>query len=312
MQSPSPDQKTNDALAGTGKQSILIVDDHPPVIAAIKSKLNEEYTILTAESREAAMELALAERPDLVLLETRLPDLDGFEFCRQLKADPQTEDIPVIFLTAHDEPESEIRGLEAGAIDYIVKPIRPATLALRLNNHLALKRTRDLLYNQSLVDSLTGIGNRRCFEDTFSREWYRAMRHGTPISLALIDLDHFQRYSQNLGRRQGEECLSQVARMLKVTLQRWADTAARYGGSRFVAIMPQTSEEGARRVAERVRAALAQLAIPHGFSDASPLVTLSIGLASCVPAVGQDPVCLLRAANDQLLEAIDAGRDQVR
>lgn len=312
MQSPDPGQKSSEALAGTSRQSILIVDDHPGVAAAVKGKLGEDYAILTAESRDAAMELALAERPDLVLLETKLPDLDGFELCRQLKSDPQTEDIPVIFLTAHDEAENEIRGLEAGAIDYIVKPIRPATLALRINNHLALKRTRDLLYNQSLVDSLTGIGNRRCFEDTFSREWYRAMRHGSSISLALIELDHFQRYSQNLGRRQGDECLSQVARMLKVTLQRWADTPARYGGARFVAIMPQTSEEGARRVAGRVRTALSQLAIPHGFNDASPLVTVSIGLASCVPSVGQDPIWLLRAANDQLLEAIDAGRDRVR
>ena len=301
MLSPRPDTKARDRLVADDRQSILVVDDQEMVITAIEGKLGNDYAILRAETAAQAMELALAHAPDLVVLETRLSELDGFELCRQLKTDPQTEDIPVIFLTAFDEGDNEIRGLELGAIDFIAKPIRPAALALRINNHLALKRARDILYHQSLVDTLTGIGNRRCFEDTFSREWYRAMRHGMSISLALIDLDNFQAYNENVGRAAADERLRQVARMLKMTLQRWADTAARYGGARFAAIMPQTGDDGARRVAERVRAGLASLSLRHGFNGDSPIFTASIGLASCVPAVGQDPVSLLRMADEELL-----------
>lgn len=303
MLSPRPDTKTKDSFLADGRQSILVVDNEEMVITAIEGKLGHNYAILRAETALRAMELALANGPDLVVLETRLAELDGFELCHQLKTDPQTEDIPIIFLTAFDEGDNEIRGLELGAIDFIAKPIRPAALALRINNHLALKRARDVLYHQSLVDALTGIGNRRCFEDTFSREWYRAMRHGMSLSLALIDIDNFQAYNEYVGRAAADERLRQVARMLKSTLQRWADTAARYGGARFAAIMPQTGDEGARRVADRVRAELEGLAIPHGFNGESPIFTASIGLASCIPTVGQDPISLLRAADEELLGA---------
>ena len=312
MQSPRPESKTSDPLASDGRQVILVVDDHPAVLSAIESKLGADYRIITAHSALAATTLALADSPDLIVLETKLAELDGFELCRQLKSDPQTEDIPVIFLTAFDAGENEIRGLELGAIDFIVKPIRPAALALRINNHLALKRARDLLYNQSLVDTLTGIGNRRCFEDTFSREWFRAARQGMPISLALIDLDQFRRYNQEFGRAKGDECLKQVARMLKSVLQRWADTPARYGGARFVAILPQTTDDGAGRVAERIQEGLASLALPYNTAEGQAAVTVSIGVASCVPASGQDPVLLLRLADERLVEAKNAGRSQVR
>lgn len=309
MLSPRPDPSAEALAAVDGRRSILVVDDEEGVIAAIESKLGRDYTILRAATADGAMELALTHAPDLVVLETRLADLDGFELCRRLKTDPQTESIPAIFLTGLDEGDDEIRGLELGAIDFIAKPIRPAALALRINNHLALKRARDILYHQSLVDTLTGIGNRRCFEDTFSREWYRAMRHGMSLSLALIDLDNFQAYNEYAGRATADERLRQVARMLKTTLQRWADTAARYGGARFAAIMPQTGDDGARRVAERVHDGLAALAIPHGLNGDSGVFTASIGLASCVPAVGQDPVSLLRMADEALLATRRSGDD---
>lgn len=300
MLSPRSDNNIRSGLVADSRQSILVVDDQEMVIAAIEGKLGNDYTVLKAETATQALELAHSHGPDLILLETRLRELDGFEFCRQLKADPQTDDIPVIFLTAFDDGDNEIRALELGAIDFIVKPIRPAALALRINNHLALKRARDVLYHQSLVDALTGIGNRRCFEDTLSREWFRAMRHGMSISLALIDLDNFQAYNTHFGHMAADDRVRQVARMLKVTLQRWADTAARYGRSRFAAILPQTGDDGARRVAERFHAGLAGLAIPHGFNGESPVFTASIGLASCVPAIGDDPIRLLREADEQL------------
>ncbi len=300
MLSPRPDPKNTDPVVADEKRSILVVDDQEMVISAIEGKLGNHYKILRAETAGKAMELALAHGPDLVLLETRLADMDGFELCQQLKNDPQTDAIPVIFLTDFDEGDNEIRALELGAIDFIAKPIRPAALALRINNHLALKHARDVLYHQSLVDTLTGIGNRRCFEDTFSREWYRAMRHGMSISIALIEIDNFTAYVHNVGRAASDDRLKQIARMLKGTLQRWADTAARYGNARFVAIMPQTNDEGARRVAERVNAGLAGLKLPHGFNGESPYFTASIGLASCVPILGQDPVSLMRMADDQI------------
>ena len=300
MLSPRPDPKIPDPVIADEKRSILIVDDEEMVIAAIEGKLGGQYRILRADTAAMAMELALEHGPDLVVLECRLDDMDGFDLCRQLKLDPQTDAIPVIFLTHFDEGDNEIRALELGAIDFIAKPIRPAALALRIGNHLALKHARDVLYHQSLVDTVTGIGNRRCFEDTFGREWYRAMRHGMSISIALIELDNFQAYLDNAGRAAAEDRLRQIARMLKGTLQRWADTAARYGNARFVAIMPQTDEEGARRVVERVDAALASLKLPHGFNGDAPFFTASIGRASCVPILSQDPVSLLRLADEQI------------
>jgi DNA-binding response OmpR family regulator len=145
MPSPRPDPKTPDKLVADDRRSILVVDNDEAVIAAIKGKLGTQYRILRTETAAEAMALALEHGPDLVVLEARLDDMDGFELCRQLKTDPQTDAIPVIFLTDLDEGDNEIRALEQGAIDFIAKPIRATALALRIGNHLALKHARDVL-----------------------------------------------------------------------------------------------------------------------------------------------------------------------
>ncbi len=292
------------------KASVLIVEDDVTIRALLSAILGSEWNIETASDGTTALEMATTRVPDIVLLDIGLPDLDGLEVCRRLKANPKLEQVPVIFLTARTSGEDEIDGLQAGGIDYITKPINPAVLKARVRNHLELKQNRDELVRLARLDGLTGLYNRRTFDDVLEREWRRLARTGEPLSVIMIDVDHFKTYNDTYGHGAGDACLQRVADAARSSLQRPADVLARYGGEEFVALLPETKLEGALAVADAIRTAVAALDIPHASSTTAGHVTLSLGTACTVPQPDADAAKLLAIADQQLYAAKAEGRNR--
>jgi diguanylate cyclase (GGDEF)-like protein len=294
------------------KQTVLIVDDEPMNIEILNEALGAEHEILFATNGQEALGIASNELPDLILLDVILPDLDGYQVCTRLKNDPKTRDIPIIFVASMDPEEDEAKGLDVGAIDYLAKPIRSPIVRARVRNHLELKRYRDYLEKVSATDGLTRIANRRWFDEQLEREWRRARRKHTPLSLILMDIDFFKAYNDHYGHLAGDDCLRQLARALEGCARRPADLVARYGGEEFVCLLPDTDANGALCVATLLREKVDGLNIPHAYSPVADHVTLSIGVSTLVPVVGQPPFDLIRRADELLYAAKQNGRNQVR
>jgi len=299
-----------DAHTMSDRPKILIVDDVPENIEVLGEILADGHDILCAFSGREALDLA-GEGPDLILLDVMMPDMDGYETCARLKADAATADIPIIFITAKTSPEDETAGFAAGAVDFITKPVNRATVRARIKTHLTLKRQSDLLRTQAMIDGLTGIANRRYFDERLYAEWRHELRHQLPLALLMIDIDHFKLYNDHYGHQAGDNCLRQVATTLKAGLSRPHDLVARYGGEEFVCLLAECDLEGAITKAEGLRATVAGLAIPHAISPTADIITLSIGVAVTIPMVGTSPDNLIAAADAQLYLAKQAGRNRV-
>lgn len=293
------------------KQTVLAIDDMPANLKLLGEILKPEYRFLVATSGAQGLELATSKQPDLILLDVMMPEMDGYEVCAQLKANPLTASIPVIFITALKEETDEERGLEIGAIDYITKPFSPSIVRIRVRNHLELKRYHDLLQSQAVTDGLTGIANRRQFDKWLDREWRLAIRRQTSISLVLGDIDCFKLFNDHYGHPEGDECLKVVAKSLSAGIRRPSELLARYGGEEFACILPESDLPGALHFAgnllEHVRAAKMR----HEKSIAADIVTMSLGVACLSPVLGDAPETLIQAADEQLYAAKRAGRNRV-
>lgn len=294
------------------RQTVLIVDDMPSNIEILVGVLESDYEVIFATRGEEALKIAAAQNPDLILLDIVMPDMDGYEVCAKLKSNVKTQDIPVIFVTAKDQEEDESKGLNAGVIDYITKPIRPAIVKARVHNHLELKRYRDSLKTLSMIDGLTGIPNRRQFDEALESEWRRARRNQTSLAILMMDIDFFKAYNDHYGHLAGDDCLRQLARSLAEVMRRPADLVARYGGEEFVVLLPETKIEGAMEMAGRIQAKVKLLNIAHGHSSAADRVTLSIGVAASVPTDKIMPLDLIKQADDCLYAAKQNGRNTIK
>jgi len=292
-------------------QTILIVDDTPANIEILSAILGLEYGILFATSGLEALALIVGQTPDLILLDIMMPRMDGYEVCKRLKANPQTWNIPVIFITSLGEEEDEARGLEVGAIDYIAKPISAPIVKARVRNHLELKRYRDMLENLSAVDGLTGIANRRRLDERLTQEWLRGRRNQSPLSVCMVDIDYFKLFNDHYGHAAGDDCLRRVALALASALRRPVDFVARYGGEEFVCVLPDTDADGAALLADKLRDSVAALGIPHAASSVAGHVTISGGVATVVPVGDSSPAQLLEAADRLLYQAKKAGRNRI-
>jgi diguanylate cyclase (GGDEF)-like protein len=237
--------------------------------------------------------------------------MDGLELCRRLKAHPTTSHIPVMFVSGRSETEDIVAGFDAGAADYVTKPARVAELCARIRAQMQHQRSAHALELAALVDPLTRIANRRHFDSFYEKEWQRAVRSAAPLSLLMVDVDHFKLYNDTLGHAAGDACLQQIAAVLRKHAGRPADLAARYGGEEFVVLFGDTTQEGAAVLAEHIRLAVEALRIPNPRSPTSQWVTVSVGLASLVPTQ-QDSMCnLLLAADRRLYAAKEAGRNRL-
>jgi diguanylate cyclase (GGDEF)-like protein len=222
-------------------------------------------------------------------------------------------EIPVIFVTAQSDASEEEDGLAAGAVDFIAKSASANVMRARVGTLITLKRQSDLLRRMARVDALTGLANRRYFDETLSSEWRRCTRSGKPLSLVLIDLDHFKLFNDHYGHQAGDSRLQQVSACLRAGFARSHDLVARYGGEEFVCVMPETSLEGAETKARALEKAVRALHIPHEKSAvAGGIVTISLGVAVAMPTVGVDCGTLILCADRSLYMAKDAGRGQMR
>lgn len=300
----------------TDRQILLIVDDEPTNIQALARLMKEEYRVLVATSGAKALEIVSGDdMPDLVLLDVKLPDIDGFEVCRRIREDPRTSGVSVIFVTELDSSGHEEAGFALGAVDYVSKPFHPVLVRARVRTHMRLKQKTDLLERLAMIDGLTDLPNRRHFEENLDRELRRCTREKLPLSIAFMDIDHFKLFNDTYGHGAGDECLQAAGRALRNAAGRPGDMVARYGGEEFVAVLPNTDSAGASDVAGQFRRAVESLGIPHEHGVPGNVVTVSIGLATFDPCADVnspvDPQQLLRQADEALYRAKKAGRNRV-
>jgi diguanylate cyclase (GGDEF)-like protein len=304
------------ALSGLGpayKPRLLLVDDQAVNIQIMHRVFADDCQVFMATSGAQALRQCRDNPPDLVLLDVVMPEMDGYEVCRQLKADETTRHIPVIFVTAENDPAKETLGLDLGAVDFIAKPINPSVLRARVKTHLLLKYQSDMLRKLVFFDGLTGVYNRRYFDQQLAQEWARSARSGSGLSLIILDIDYFKRYNDHYGHQAGDDCLRRVSKLLQENLKRAADLVARYGGEEFACILPDTKHDDAMQIASHLEQALRAAQIAHEGSEVAPVVTASLGVASCVSALGVGTASdLLALADTQLYRAKSDGRACVR
>lgn len=293
------------------RPKILLVDDMPANLSLLAGALGEHYELQAANSGEDALEAVAADRPDLVLLDVNMPGISGHEICRTLKGSPESADIPIIFLTGRDDEEDELLGLGLGAADYVTRPFSIPILRARIQTHLKMKEYQDKLAEMSFIDGLTGLPNRRRFDDFLAHFASLARRVETSIGLILMDIDHFKIYNDTFGHQAGDECLRKVAQALGSVRHRPADMVARYGGEEFVCVLPDTPAHGAWVVAQNLRESVLGLELPHAPASGNSIVTISLGVSAREHRPDVDQAALIREADQALYMAKHQGRNRV-
>jgi diguanylate cyclase (GGDEF)-like protein len=291
------------------KYSVLIVDDEKSNISEIREILSPVYTIYAARSGTEAVETAEEFVPDVILLDILMPEMDGYDVITKLKKSDKTRMIPVIFVTGLDGEEDEEKGLELGAADYIAKPFSSAIVKLRVQNQIKIIEHIRTIENISTTDHLTGIANRRAFDNHMLREWGRTVREKLPVTVLMVDIDNFKNYNDTYGHNQGDVALQMVAQTAKFSVKRSADIAARWGGEEFIILLPNTDERGAKKVAERIRANVENMPIslPEG---GSVMITVSVGTNTISPTTQSSMGEFLENADVALYEAKSSGKNR--
>ncbi len=321
---------------------ILIVDDSEDQTLVLKSILGEKgyKSIYLVNSAEEAFDfLGLKDKKknkpniDLILMDVIMPKTNGIEACSRIKREVSFKDTPIIMITANREETQLQAAFQAGAIDYITKPIKVTELLARVRSALRLKmetdsrkeRERELtemaeqldtankkLTRMSYLDGLTAVPNRRYFEEFFAREWKNAIRVKNPLSLLMCDIDCFKAYNDTYGHLNGDDCLKKIARTLNSALKRPRDFLCRYGGEEFIAVLPDTDRRGALSVAKRFLEETGKLKIVHKSSAVSKNVTISVGVATINPDEKTKPTSFINEADKALYEAKQSGRNCIK
>ena len=293
-----------------GHFTLLIVDDDKHNRLLLTELFEGEYKIIQAKNGLQALELARAHAPDLILLDVLMPEMDGMAEIRALKRDDATRHIPVIFITALDSAADEELGLDLGAVDYIAKQFHPPIARVRVRNHLQIVHQRRLLEQIAALDGLTGIPNRRRFDEALAQEWSRCQRSGLPLSLIVADVDQFKQYNDTLGHAAGDRVLQEVATALRQAARRPGDLAARYGGEEFVLLLPETDAPQAQQLADELLQRMAARKLPHPAASAAPCVTLSLGGITTIPASNEVAPDFFERADAALYQAKAQGRNR--
>jgi diguanylate cyclase (GGDEF)-like protein len=294
-----------------GKPKLLVVDDQPINIQVMYQAFGGDYQVFMATSGAQALTICKNNPPDLILLDVVMPGMDGFEVCTRLKADEATRHIPVIFVTAHTDAAQETHGLNVGAVDFIAKPVNPDVVRARVKTQLTLKFQSDLLRQLVFLDGLSGVFNRRYFDQQLATEWSRAARNNSPLSLILLDVDFFKRFNDRYGHQAGDDALRTIAAKLKSCLRRPADLVARYGGEEFACILPETSHDDALSMAHELERKIREMQIPHEDSGVANVITISVGIATREQGAGGDAQGLIGLADNLLYQAKNTGRGKV-
>jgi len=303
------------------KAKVLLVEDDP-----IQARETEEiltktgYEVFWAQDGVNAIKVVKTAKPDIILLDIVLPGLDGYEVCRWLKLDETAKGIPVIMLTVKKELSDKISGLHIGADDYLPKPYNELELNARIYASLRTKGLQDELRMKNkqleelldkvnymaITDALTGLYNRRRFQDVLTGEFERTKRYKTPFTLIMLDIDHFKKVNDDFGHNTGDSVLKKVAKLILRSV-REIDTAARFGGEEFMIVLPNTDGTNARIVAERMREAIAS----HKFTDIDRPITVSIGIAGMPDDRVTNEDQMIRCSDIALYRAKQNGRNRV-
>lgn len=290
------------------RPTVLIVEDDRLNRATLAELLQDECRVLLAKDGPSGLQMLAREDVHLVLLDVSMPGMDGYEVLGHMRANPATADVAVIFVTGLSDTADEERGLLLGAADYVSKPIRPAIVRARVQTHLKLALQRRALEKLARVDGLTGIANRRFFDDALDRVVRQAARASLPLGLAMIDVDHFKQYNDFYGHGAGDEALKSVAGILQGFARRPGDVAARYGGEEFVLLLPEVQAFPA--LLESLRQAVVDAGIAHERSSTGHCLTISGGGVLVRPEVGASTQGLLQQADQMLYEAKRQGRNR--
>jgi diguanylate cyclase (GGDEF)-like protein len=301
---------------------VLLVDDSIAYSQVIQSYVESAgHSVITACDGEQGILKFLEHKPDLVLLDVNMPNMDGYQCARHIRKNCQQGNlwIPIIFLSAEVTDDAIVKGIDSGGDDYLLKPITLKVLSAKLramariaNMRKELEDASAYLKRLSLVDGLTQLYNRRHFDEALELEWSRSNRSKAPLSLILCDIDHFKAFNDNYGHVAGDDALVKASKTIIETLKRPSDMPARYGGEEFVVILPDTPTVGAMIVAEQLRTAMNTLTIPHAFSNAANIVTMSFGVSTYYPnQTKASYVELVKSADRGLYRAKKNGRNRI-
>jgi diguanylate cyclase (GGDEF)-like protein len=302
---------------------IFVVDDHPDNVEIINARLSSRgFVIETASNGEEALRMVRENPPQLILLDVMMPIMDGYEVCRRIKQDASLPYIPIILVTARDSTQDKVEGLDAGADDYLTKPINFPELEARVRSMLRIKRLQDELDQKnrelelankrlrklSITDGLTDLFNHRHIHELLHEEFERTRRSGEPLAVAMLDLDRFKLVNDTYGHPTGDVILYETARILRETA-REIDMVGRYGGEEFVVILPGTDEEAAAQFAERVREAVSEYVFRDEANEVK--MTVSGGVASFPGTDIDHPDVLIKRADEALYAAREGGRNRI-
>lgn len=286
------------------KATVLIVDDSATNIQVLAGILKSDYLVKVANSGQRCLDiLSTGPLPDLLLLDIDMPGMDGYEVCRKVKANPDTAKLPIIFVTGMDSDDSEEYGLTLGAVDYITKPIRPAIVQARVKTQVMLKKQSDKLTFLAFHDQLTSVYNRYFMLEVAGQKVARTLRDGHPLSLLMLDIDHFKKINDQHGHLIGDQVLVEMAKKL-TEFNRKDDLVARFGGEEFVVLLDFCDQDSAYKKAETLRSAVETL-MPAGLS-----VTVSIGVAE-LRSGHESFNDMLKRADSALYQAKEQGRNRV-
>ncbi len=298
---------------------ILLVEDSPTLRHAMCGFIRSAgHQPLVAHSGEEALQVIEHTKVDMVIMDVEMPGLNGFETTRLMREWLQDHWIPIIFVTSKTEDSSVEEAIEAGGDDYLLKPVSAIVLRakIRAMERIAsmrnqLRQANAKLQRLSQRDSLTGLYNRRTFNELASNQWALSQRQRSSLSLIMLDIDHFKQYNDHYGHPRGDACLQQVAEAMQGVLQRPTDLLARYGGEEFIALLPDTDISGARKVGENLRNAINSLNLPHALSPTASHLTVSMGIACGDYAANISLESLISLADQLLYHAKSSGRNRI-
>lgn len=291
-------------------EKILIIDDSPVQTQFLCSILNKDYELTACHTSAEGLAEAKTGGYSLILLDVIMPEMDGFTLLRELKAADMTKYIPVILITSLTDVQYEERGLLLGAVDYVTKPFSPVIIRARVNTHIQLHRYQTRFRNQAMVDELTGVFNRRYYDEESTSRWREAMRFALPFSVCMFDIDKFKLYNDAFGHPAGDGVISAVAKTVSGYFRRATDIFARYGGEEFVGVSIGDDSRSTYEFMKTVRQAVEGLHIPHDPS-VSEWVTISVGGVTVLPHEGDSYGACLKLADDMLYDAKRLGRNMV-
>lgn len=325
--------------------SILLVDDKPDNLRLLSTMLMEhQYEVRRVTKGVMALKTAKAAPPDLIVLDIKLPDIDGYEVCESLKSDPMTAEIPIIFISALDNVLDKVKAFSVGGVDYITKPFQVEEVLVRVKNHLTLRIQHQQLIkqnerlqqeiqarkeieaalqksqlelqklNQELdrlahLDGLTQTANRRQFDHYLQQEWERLIAQQKPLSLIMCDVDYFKPYNDTYGHQAGDDCLRAIAQAINQAISCFHGLVARYGGEEFGIVLPETEPSEANAIAEKIQLEVGNLQLVHAGSQASSYITLSLGITCLIPCLDSSPFLLIELADRALYQAKKQGRN---